>query len=100
MYKWLEKLEFELLELPYADIKVFLHMPYDVSIELKKNRKEKLDQYEFSKEHLIMAEKSYKEISELYNFKIIRCNNFEKPRKIEDINNELYEYIYNILKAN
>ena len=37
MYKWLEKLEFELLELPKADIKVFLHMPYEVSCILKKD---------------------------------------------------------------
>lgn len=98
MYKWLEKLEFGLLELPHANIKVFLHMPYDVSLELKKNREEKLDQHELSKEHLLMAEDAYKEISEIYNFKTIECSNGMIPRKIEDINNELYEYIYNELK--
>lgn len=100
MYKWLEKLEFDLLELPHADIKVFLHMPYKVSIELKKNREEKLDQHELSKEHLLMAENAYKEISEIYNFKTIECNELTKPRKIEDINDELYKYIYDNLKTN
>ena len=93
MYKWLDKLEFELLELPKADIKVFLHMPYDVSLELKKNREEGLDQHESSKEHLISSENAYIEISELYNFKTIECNVGSKPKDINDINKELYNFI-------
>lgn len=94
MYKWLEKLEFELLELPQADIKVFLHMSYLASLELKKNRKEAMDQHESSKEHLIMAERAYKEIAQLYKFKTINCNEDLKVRSIEDINDELYSYVY------
>lgn len=98
MYKWLEKLEFDLLELPRADIKVFLHMPYEVSLELKKNREESLDEHEKSKEHLLMAEESYIEIANLYDFKTIECNNGINPRDIDDINNELYEYVYKGIK--
>ena len=98
MYKWLEKLEFDLLELPRADIRIFLHMPYDVSMKLKENRSEKLDEHEKSKEHLIMAEEAYKEIANLYNFKTITCNNGKEPRNIDDINDELYEYVYENLK--
>lgn len=94
MYNWLDKLEFDLLELPEADIKVFLHMPYEVSCILKQDRIEKPDQHEASKEHLLMAENAYKEIADIYNFKTIECNIENSPRKIEDINNELYEYIY------
>ena len=98
MYNWLNKLEFELLELPEADIKVFLHMPYEVSLELKKNRKEGMDQHEQSKEHLIMAEEAYKEIADIYSFKTIECNIENKPKQIERINEELYNYVYSILK--
>lgn len=94
MYNWLDKLEFKLLELPHADIKVFLHMPYEVSTILKKGRVEKADQHESSQEHLLMAENAYKEISSIYKFKTIECNIGDKPRKIEDINNELYDYVY------
>lgn len=94
MYKWLEKLEFELLELPKADIRVFLHMPYDVSLKLKKNREESLDQHELSKEHLLMAENAYKELAELYDFKTIECNDKMNPRTIESINDDLYNFIY------
>lgn len=99
MYKWLEKLEFDLLDLPHADVKVFLHMPYSVSLELKKNREEKLDQHELSKEHLLMAEESYKEIASIYDFKTIECNSGTNPRNIEDINNELYSFVYSKLKG-
>ena len=98
MYNWLEKLEFELLELPKADIKVFLHMPYEVSCILKKDRAEKADQHEASKEHLLLAESAYMEIAEIYDFKTIECNIGDSPKKIEDINNELYDYVYNNLK--
>ena len=97
MYNWLEKLEFDLLELPEADIKIFLHMPYEVSCELKKNRDESLDQHELSKKHLIMAENAYKEIAQLYEFKTIECSNNNSPRKIEEINDELYSYINKVL---
>ena len=97
MYDWLDKLEFDLLELPRADIKVFLHMPYEVTLILKRNREEGMDQHEVSKEHLVAAENAYLEIASIYNFKTIECNNGEEPRKIEDINNELYNYVNNEL---
>lgn len=94
MYRWLEKLEFELLELPKADIRVFLHMPYEVSLELKKSRDEDPDQHESSKEHLLASENAYKEIASIYEFKTIECNIGNKPKKIEDINNELLNYVF------
>lgn len=93
MYKWLEKLELDLLGLPDADIKIFLYMPYDVSSKLRENRKEESDQHESSKEHLILSEEAYKEIVNLYNFKTINCSEGNKPKKIKNINNEIYKYI-------
>lgn len=97
MYEWLDKLEFDLLELPKADIKVFLHMPYEVSLKLKSNRKEALDEHESSKSHLLMAETAYKEIARLYDFKIIECNDKLEPKSIEEINDVLYKYISNLI---
>ena len=93
MYDWLDKLEFDLLELPHADIKVFLHMPYEAALILKMNREEGMDQHESSREHLIAAENAYLEIASIYGFKTIECNDGKEPRKIEDINDELYNYI-------
>lgn len=97
MYDWLNELEFNLLGLPEADIKVFLYMPYEVSLELKKGRLEEPDQHESSKEHLINAENAYKEIAQIYNFKTIICSKDSAPRKIEDISDELYNYVLDII---
>ena len=98
MYNWLDKLEFELLELPKADIRVFLHMPYEVSCILKKDRVEKADQHEASKEHFLMAENAYKEVASMYGFKTIECNIGNEPKKIEDINEELYNYVHDLIE--
>ena len=92
MYKWIEKLELDLLELPVADIKILLHVPYFISLELKQNRKQ-LDDNERSKEHLINAEKAYLEIAEIYNFENIRCYKENKILSIEEISDMVYEYI-------
>lgn len=98
MFEWLETLEFGLLELPHADIKLFLHVPYEVSNELKKSRTELPDQHEMSEEHLKNSEKAYLEIVGKYNFKKFECNDGNKIRPIEDINNEIYNYIIDLLK--
>ncbi len=92
MYEWIEKLEFELLELPHADIKIFLHMPFEKTLELRKNRLY-LDQNEIESQHLINAEKAFLEIANQFGFKIIECVSNGEIRTIEDINNELYQYV-------
>ena len=97
MYKWLEKLEFDLLNLPDPEVKVFLHMPFEVGEILRKNRKEKMDQNESDKDHLIHAENAYIEVANMYNFKTIECSDGNSPRTIEDINIELYNYVYSVL---
>jgi len=93
MYKWLETLEVDLLELPVADIKIFLHVPYNISLKLKQNRKESLDQHEKDPKHLIDAENAYLEISELYGFEKIECYKNDDILSIEEINNKIYEYL-------
>ena len=93
MYDWLDKLEFDLLKLPRHDIGVFLHMPYECSLTLKKNREEALDEHELDKNHLINAENAYIEIADKYNFFTIECNEGERIRTIEEINEDLYNYI-------
>ena len=45
-FKTIEKLEFDLLELPKPDIGIFLYVPYEIGNTLKQNREEKLDENE------------------------------------------------------
>ena len=92
MYNWIEELEFNLLELPHADIKIFLHMPLKFSIELGKNRTEALDQHEADPKHLENAEKCYLEIADRYDFKVIECAN-ENVRTREDISTDVINYV-------
>lgn len=93
MYDWLENLEFNLLELPKADIKVFLHMPYKQAIILKQSRAEEPDEHELDVNHLKDAESSYLELANKYSFKTIECSVDDEIRSIEEIQEELYEYV-------
>ncbi len=92
MYQWIDKLEYWLLKLPKPDQTIFLHMPYEYSLELKKNRKV-LDEHEKSEAHLKHAEECYIELSELYNWKRIECVKDGVIRDIEDINQEILDYL-------
>ena len=66
MYQWIDKLEYWLLGLPKPDKTIFLHVPLENTLELRKNRKS-IDEHEKSPEYLKRAEESYLELSELYN---------------------------------
>ena len=97
-YKWIEKLEFDFLELPKPDLKIFLHVPYEVSLEIRKNRKEKFDQLESNHEHLINAEKAYLELVDLYGFEKIECSKNGKMLSVDEINKKICKYIKSNLK--
>lgn len=93
LYKWLEELEFNLLGLPEPDIRIFLHMPTEYSKILKQNRAEAPDQHEQDENHLMCAERAYKEVAEYYKFDTIECVNNNEIRTIDNINDELYEVV-------
>ena len=98
MYDWLDNLEFNLLELPKPDISVFLHMPFEFSLILKKNREEDMDQNEKDKNHLINAENAFIELAKKYDFYTIQCNDVDRIKTIEEINIDLYNYVSNKIK--
>lgn len=92
MYQWIDKLEYWLLKLPKPDITIFLHVPFENTIELRKNR-EFIDEHEKSEEHLKSAEAAYLELSELYHWHRIECIKNDKLRAVEDINDEILEVV-------
>lgn len=85
LIKWIDKLEYELLELPKPDQTIFLHVPYEYAKELKKNRTS-LDELEKNQDHLKNAEKAYLELAELYNWEKIECIKDNNIIPIEEIN--------------
>ncbi len=98
LYDSIIKLEYEIMELPEPDVVIFLHMPYQASLELKSNRGF-LDDLEKEDKHLIDAEKSYLKLVKKFGWKYIRCTkkgkysskkDIKSPEKISD---EIYEVI-------
>ena len=98
MYNFLEKLEFELMGLPKPDITIFLHMPNEAAKQLKAHRKEEPDGHEKNERHLKMAEESYLELAERYDFEIIECANNNHPKSIESISTQVYSKIKPLLE--
>lgn len=92
-YKWFEKLEYKFLKLPKPNIKVLLFVPYEYGIKLKANRLEKPDEHEKDAQHLINAQNAYLEIAKRNRYKIINCIKDGEMRSVEDINDELFNYV-------
>ena len=87
-----------MLGLPRADIKVLLYMPTKSAEVLRQNRAEKLDEVEKDVEYLNNAEKSYLEVAKKEKYHIICCVKDNKIRTIEDIQQELLDYVVSKLK--
>ncbi len=93
MMNWLEKLEYELLELPRPDLVIFLYMPYQYTIQLRNMRGELADEVEKDIDYLHNAEEAYSLMAERYNYDVVYCVKDDKIRSIEDINNEVYNIV-------
>lgn len=93
-FRWIDKLEYWLLELPKADITIYLHVPFKYTKELMSNRND-IDLVEKNDEHLIRTESVYIELAELYNWKVVNCidRNLNKLKTIDTINDEIINII-------
>ncbi len=96
LFKWIENLEYDLLELPKPDITVLLYMPVEYADKLKQNRKE-LDCHERNIEYLKRSEYTYLELAKIYNYIIINCVDNERIKSIEEIHEEIYDKIKKII---
>ncbi len=95
MIAWLEKLEFDFLDLPRPDMTIFLFMPYEAAVELKKNREEKPDQLEASAEHLIAAQNTYLKLAKRYYYEKIDCVESGRIKTPDEIADEVYKRVVN-----
>ena len=92
LYKWLETLEYNLLELPKPDLTILLHMPYKKVVELNRGRIG-TDEHESSLSYLKTSEEAYLELASMNNHQIIKCVNGDKLRDILDIHEEIYNIV-------
>jgi len=98
MYKKLDTLEFDIMELPRPAAVLFLYMPYEYACILKKSRAEAPDQHEANKEHLKNAEDAYLELTDLYNFIRIDCVKDDAIRSINEIHEDVYANALKIIE--
>ena len=99
-YDWISHLEFDMMDLPEPDVKLFLHMPTDYTLFLKKGRLEKADENERDIMHLRNAEQAYLELVEQFGFEKICCVkdldadiSFDNIKKPEEIAEEVFTVI-------
>lgn len=94
----IEYLEYNINKIKKPDMTLFLYMPYDYALELKKHRNELPDAHEKSKEHLLNAEKTYLRLAQLHDYNTINCVKDNTIRSIEDINEEVYQKVKKLIK--
>lgn len=96
---WLWDLEFVKLGLPVPDMVIFLDVPPVISNGLMCNRNNKItggskkDIHESDSEYLRKTYVNACRIAEKYNWKRIQCIEGSFLRSIEDIHDEIYNYV-------
>ena len=92
LYKWLETLEYDLLELPRPDFTILLYMPYQMVMELKRGRIG-YDDTKDSPTYIKNSEETYLELAELNHHHIIKCTKNNHLKDVLDIHEEIYDLI-------
>jgi dTMP kinase len=101
MFKWIEKLEYEILGLPRPDIFIFLSLPVEVSRELilEKAKREYTDHqkdlHEADDGHLQKAFDVYDYLARLNEWLVIGCT--DEQGKLES-REQIAEWVYNTLR--
>ena len=98
MYEKIDTLEYEINELPRPDKTVLLYLPFEYAKVLKQNREEAPDEAEANEEYLKRGERAYLELANMYKYDIINCVSENNIRSIDDINDELYQKIIDLIK--
>ncbi len=106
--KWLDKMEYEIFEIPRPDITLYLDLPTEIVLKLLRDRnlkleraylKKKKDVHEKDVNFLINSRKSaLKLVKEIPNFIKIECSEKGKILSREIIHQEIYKKVRRILK--
>lgn len=96
---WLADLEYNTLGIPKPDITFFLNVPIDYTIKLREKRANKFtggerqDIHEADTNYLKTAYKAGMITSKLLDWKVIPCIENDQMRSIEEIHNDIVNYI-------
>lgn len=100
---WLYDLEYNKYGLPVPDCVIFLDLSPDISEKLMKDRANKFtgddekDIHENNKEYLVNCYNNSLEIVNKYGWKRVKCNNEDGIRSVENISEEIYELVKDII---
>ncbi len=101
---WLWDFEFNLYKLPVPTKVFFLNMPPEFAFKLMEKRENKFthdakkDIHERDKNHIIDSYKAACDVAEKYNWCKIECVKDNKIRTIEEIHEDIYKEVKNIIK--
>ncbi len=107
--KWLDKMEYEVFDIPRPDITLYLSLPIKIVLELLENRnsskmkreylKKNKDVHESDTNHLINSRKSaLKLVKEVPNFIKIECSEKGKILSREEVHELVYKEVKKVLK--
>ena len=100
---WLWDFEFNIYKLPIPTKVFFLNMPPKYAFKLMENRenkfthKDKKDIHERDKNHIIDSYNAACEVANKYNWIKIECVKEDKIRTIDEIHEDIYNQIKNII---
>lgn len=93
--------EYNKLGVAKPDLVIFLHMPFELNIKLKKNRKNndgiKNDIYEIDLEFMKRVYDTSVQIAKKFNWDFIECSHDGVMYSIEEIHEKVYELVSNKL---
>ncbi len=94
---WLDNLEHEKFNLPRADRVIYLDMPLHISQKLMTNRysgdETKKDIHECNLDFLAECRECALFAAKKLAWNVINCGNGDKPRTIEEINDEIFDLL-------
>ena len=98
---WLSDLEYNKLELPEADLVIYLDLPTDISEQMMRQREAangtKADIHEQDAAYLRRCRDNARKVATICRWKIIDCSENGEIRTVEDIHNEAWTLVQEIL---
>ncbi|TQQ84031.1 thymidylate kinase [Peptacetobacter hominis] len=100
---WLDDYEYGMFKMPRPDVVIFLNVPVEFSRKLMADRMNKFtgekekDIHERDAEYLERTYRNSLYIADKYGWKIVECIKDGELRSIDDINNEIYKIVHEVL---
>lgn len=100
---WLEDLEYNKMGIPKPDLVIFLNMPTETAVKLMEARKNKItgeEKKDIHEKDTSYLKKSYDnacDIAKKYNWQEIKCVENKRLKTIEEIGEEIYTLVKEIL---